>query len=153
MSLKPCPIHRWVVPDCVACRALDSHGPVTAPKDVRIHRVAAPDCAACDPPVIALDAHGPVMAREDIVPGKWYLRELALPPQGLYVLCTHNRGTWRSAQDQKGVVMVVLYRVDNKPGADVCENNRGAGYDWLQFGVDKFFGHSIDRWMRPLEID
>lgn len=121
------------------------------PTPCPIHRVAAADCAACH--ALNPHAHGPVMAREDIVPGEWYRRELALPPPGLYVLCTHNRGTWLAPNDHKGVVMVVLCRVDDDPDADECLNNRGAGYNWQQFGPDKFFGHSIDRWMRPLGID
>ena len=155
MTPTPCRIHRVAAPDCPACHALNphAHGPVMAPEDVQIHRVAVPDCAASDPPDISLDRHGPVMAREDIVPGEWYRRELALPPAGLYVLCTHNRGTWLAPHDHKGVVMIVLCRVDNNPDADECLNNRGAGYNWKQFGPDKFFGHSIDRWMRPLGID
>lgn len=119
----------------------------------QIHNWVQDDCAACHPPIVPLDPHGPVMARADVVPGKWYLREDALPPEGLHVLCVHNRGTWLAPHDQVGVNMVVLCRVDFDPEKYVCPNNRGASYEWRQFGPDNFFGHSIDRWMRPTGID
>ena len=99
--------------------------------------------------------HGPVIPLEDIEPGRWYRREDALPPEGLCVLCVHNRGTWIHPADQAGVNMVVLYRVndDPDPRVYVFPNNKGAGYEWKEFGPDKFWAHSIDRWMRPTEID
>ncbi len=101
----------------------------------------------------ALDRHGPVMAREDIVPGEWYRREKALPPEGFYVLCVHNRGTWKDDRDPVAVNMVILHRVVIKSGNYECPNNREAGFEWQQFGPDQFWGHSIDRWMRPMGID
>lgn len=98
-------------------------------------------------------AHGPVLTTDKVIPGKWYQREDALPPEGMYVLCVHNRGTWRDDNDPKGVNMVILSRQVDPPGVYQCPNNLGAGYNWEQFGPDSFFAHKIDRWMRPVGID
>jgi hypothetical protein len=95
----------------------------------------------------------------------WIKTSDQLPPEGKYVLCRHNRGTWHDPSDQDNVNCVVLKM---KKGISMEERknmksvrgleyhaedefgNNKVPYSFKEFGSDNFYGQTITHWM-PIE--
>jgi hypothetical protein len=85
-----------------------------------------------------------------------------LPPEGKYVICKHNLGTWSDTDDQDGVNYIVAKMVKGISEAeralmpecerkrtykcgDVIGNNK-VPYAFHTFGPQSFFGQDIVEW-------
>lgn len=94
---------------------------------------------------------------------EWINTSDKLPEEGKYVLARHSRGTWMDSTDQKNVNCVVVklvkgisrverhFLADNDPRKLIYKSedqygNNLVAYNWVTFGVNKFFGQDITEW-------
>ncbi|MCK4813005.1 MAG: hypothetical protein KAT14_03605 [Candidatus Marinimicrobia bacterium] len=93
---------------------------------------------------------------------KWIKTKNKRPPEGMYVLGRHNRGTWKDSDDQKNVNCVIVklkkgLSLAEREAMSECERkstytcddeygNNTAPYSFHTFGSAHFFGQSIYEW-------
>lgn len=82
--------------------------------------------------------------------GLWVPASASLPPEGVYVLARHTRGTWEDHNDPEGVNHVVVCRRTRlglqSPSDYICPNNR-THFEWSRFGPGGFNGQEVSHWM------